>query len=194
MRINSKPSKHNFFLLILLVLIPACNKSEIKKVKFDGFTIEVPRKWKKIKLKGTDSYVGGIVTEDKDSIIFDYGLYSNSLDINQPIKDSIFWDVLRLNEGIDPDKAFKIRDSLINIINVDSLNSHITEFKEIDNKKAKIIYPKKGIRGTTRIYLDSIWDRNINGSVRFNFYGNNLKIESRDALIKAFNTLKFEKS
>lgn len=50
-------------------------KSAYNKIDFGGFEIIVPEDWNEYKIKGIDSYVGG-VTNGKDSLTFDFGWYS----------------------------------------------------------------------------------------------------------------------
>jgi hypothetical protein len=70
---------------ILITVSIACfscqPKSEFKIIDFDNFKITVPQNWNEIELKGTDSYVGGIVTTENDTLIFDIGAYS--LDVSK---------------------------------------------------------------------------------------------------------------
>jgi len=66
--------------LIICCLILACNReeprSEWKTFDFDTFTIEAPSKWKEFSSQGYDSRIGG-VTNGKDTLHYDYGMYSN---------------------------------------------------------------------------------------------------------------------
>lgn len=54
------------------------NISGWHKIDARKFFIETPKEYKFIVFEGIDSYVGGF-TNKKDTIYFDYGLYSNSL-------------------------------------------------------------------------------------------------------------------
>src|SRR5690554_8038802 len=63
-------------ILFLILMISCKSKSDFKTIDFDIFEISVPQNWKKIEMKGVDSYVGGIVTEKEDTLTFDIGLYS----------------------------------------------------------------------------------------------------------------------
>jgi hypothetical protein len=66
--------------LISFCLILACAKeeprSEWKTFDFDTFTLEAPSKWRKFTGQGYDSRIGG-VTNGKDTLHYDYGMYSN---------------------------------------------------------------------------------------------------------------------
>ncbi len=46
---------------------------------FEAFTIDVPASWEKLTLRGMDSYIGGIKIDATDSVSFDLGMYSFSL-------------------------------------------------------------------------------------------------------------------
>ncbi|MCE7063497.1 hypothetical protein [Dyadobacter sp. CY343] len=65
--------------LTICCLLLACNKeeprSEWKTFDFDTFTLEAPSKWKEFSAQGYDSKVGGI-TDGKDTLAYDYGMYS----------------------------------------------------------------------------------------------------------------------
>tara|TARA_R110002051_G_scaffold171490_2_gene241996 strand:+ start:2762 stop:3520 length:759 start_codon:yes stop_codon:yes gene_type:complete len=65
-------------LLIVCVYIFANGfgtQSAYNKIDFGGFEVTVPEDWYEFKIKGIDSYVGG-VTNGKDSLTFDFGWYS----------------------------------------------------------------------------------------------------------------------
>lgn len=180
------------FKIFIFLIIFSCKNSETKKVNFEGFSIEIPVKWKQIKLKGVDSYVGGFITQQKDSIIFDFGFYLNSLDTHQKIRDSLFTELIE--KGNEYEHSLEMLDSIISTINIDSLSNYEIEYYVIDNKPAKIIFPKYNkTHGSTGVYFDSIWDKDIEQKVRFNLYGNNLNKHNKEQLIKAIKTLKFEK-
>lgn len=49
-----------------------------KTIDFSGFQLKTPENWKTLKMRGFDSYVGGI-TNDRDTLEFDFGDYSNNL-------------------------------------------------------------------------------------------------------------------
>jgi hypothetical protein len=56
-----------------------------------GFSVKTPDGWSIVKKQGVDSYFGGL-TDGRDSIWFDYGLYEVDLD-----GDSVFWYRLALD-------------------------------------------------------------------------------------------------
>jgi hypothetical protein len=65
--------------LISFCLIFSCTKdeprSEWKTIDFGNFTLEAPSTWKEFTAQGYDSRVGG-VTNGRDTLNFDYGMYS----------------------------------------------------------------------------------------------------------------------
>ena len=178
--------------LITIIFISCLHKNEYKIIDYGEFQIEVPYEWKKLNLKGKDSKIGGLVTNSQDTLVFDLGMYSNELDVYAEIKDSIIENVIS-NEN-DPEKraqmilnSIKYRD--FDSINLESLSKYIIEYKNINNKKAKIIYPKKEKIGITGIYIKNV---NPNDSaISFNFYGEIKSKENEDKFLKSLQTLKF---
>ncbi|HTA84053.1 MAG TPA: hypothetical protein VK783_14010 [Bacteroidia bacterium] len=77
---------------VLIIILPTCCKTvkktdngtekEVnqfpKTLNYGSFKIKTPSNWNKIKLEGIDSFVGGL-TNGIDTLVFDFGLYSNSL-------------------------------------------------------------------------------------------------------------------
>lgn len=156
---------------------------------FGAFTIETPHSWKQIKEKGIDSYVGRIAIDNQDTLDFDLGWYSNTLTENEPqiVERSLLQHmqqpvdtseliIVDSRKGIDPDKYKK------NNVSWDT----------IDGRKAKIVYPRQSGKGTTGVYIDSLW---ISGSDvdRFNLFGDNLKPENEKKVLLVLQTLKFKK-
>ena len=69
--------KQVFIAILVSILIFSCKpKAEFKTIDFGDFEMTVPRQWNELDFKGTDSNVGGIITPEKDSLIFDIGRYS----------------------------------------------------------------------------------------------------------------------
>ncbi|HEV7381576.1 MAG TPA: hypothetical protein VGN64_17380 [Dyadobacter sp.] len=67
-------------LMTCLCVILACTKeeprSEWETFDFTTFSLEAPSTWKPFTSQGYDSKVGG-VTNGKDTLFYDYGMYSN---------------------------------------------------------------------------------------------------------------------
>ncbi|WDF45189.1 hypothetical protein PQ459_09790 [Chryseobacterium sp. KACC 21268] len=157
---------------------------------FGDFQVQVPRHWKELKVIPYDSNAGIIVTKNKDSIHFDYGMYSNSLEENPIIIDRIFLkEILSQDPKIDT-SDFIIVKSTKNVNREDYIKSKIS-YKNIDGYKAKVLIPKKIGKGITGIYIDKI-ETELHGEVKFNFMGENLTKETQTELLKAVTTLKFK--
>lgn len=94
----------------------------------------------------------------------------------------------------DPEKrahmiTISIKLGELDTINMESLSKYIIEYKNIDNKNAKIIYPKKENFGNTGIYIKNV---NPNDStISFNFYGKIKSKETQNQFLKSLETLNF---
>ncbi len=157
--------KSSISLLFLVVLLSiSCNNNNTKTLDFKTFTIEVPKGWNPVRENGIDSQVGRIAIDEQDTLSFDLGWYSNSLSEEY---------------SNDYDRP-----------GVEKLLKNTNTFETIDNKKAKIVTPKKLGIGTTGIYFDRLW--NAGSSVdRFQLNGHNLKPKNEKLLLKALRTIKF---
>ena len=152
--------------LLVLTLILSCNK-KTQTLDFETFTIEVPKNWIAVKGKGIDSYVGRIVIDNRDTLSFDLGWYSNDL------KEGFSFE----EDTVGLEKRLKSKRSL----------------EIVDNKKAIIVKPKKTGIGTTGIYIDSLWTAG-SGIDKFQLNGHNLKPENERVLLEAIRTIKFNKN
>jgi len=81
---------------IFLFLTIGCggykSKSGGRILDFGSFTIEAPNNWTKVKVQGIDSYVGRIAIGNTDTLEFDLGPYSNSLNENDD--DQVSWAII----------------------------------------------------------------------------------------------------
>ena len=77
-------------------LLISCNNTNDgkKTLDFGRFTIEVPSTWNKVKLRGIDSYVGLIAIGETDTLTFDLGWYSSSLQESPPFTDTAIYAVI----------------------------------------------------------------------------------------------------
>ncbi len=182
-----------FLTIITLLGLTACNqpkpRHDTKEMDFGAFIIKTPQSWTQIKAKGIDSYVDKIAIDDKDTLRFDLGWYSNTLTeyepqiversllqhMQKPI-DTTALIIVEDRRGIDPDK-YK-RDNV--------------SWDTIDGYRAKIVCQRQSGIGTTGVYIDSLW---VSGSDvdRFNLYGINLKPENEKKVLQVLQTLKFQK-
>jgi len=75
--------------MILVLSIVACEDDAVKskRLEFDYFAVDVPATWNGETRKGYDSYVGVIQTSDGQEITFDFGKYSNPLNVDADAYD-----------------------------------------------------------------------------------------------------------
>jgi hypothetical protein len=183
------------FIFTIVVCLFSCNSNDENtgtlRLDLGVFSLEVPKSWKYIHERGADSYVGRIAIDEVDTLSFDLGWYSNKLNDDEPVPmDSSF---LR---KLDPKYADTSMATSVNSVPLDDRDKHRINnirWDSIDHRLAKIVFPINPGRGTTGIYIDSLW---VSGSDvdRFNFYGINLRPENEAAVLKAIKTLKFTKS
>ncbi|SNR14477.1 hypothetical protein [Tenacibaculum jejuense] len=185
------------FTTILFTLM-SCDKSDNKTVNYGVFEITVPKKWSKYKIKGIDSYVGGLITNKNDTLIFDLGWYSPDLTKNNEV---LVFDKSEYSEFTDKQK--KQLEKVKHLIVDDFLNS---KYKPQDYLKyeyhldsiacfqAKFIKPKNKGFGASGIYIDSLKGGGPNSNkTRLSFYGNNLSDSIQNEFFKALKSLKFKK-
>jgi len=76
--------------IVLGLILQSCDfvsrnttDNRIKTIDFGAFSLDVPSNWESYKVKGIDSYVGGL-TNGLDTLTFDYGWYSYDLGYEDP--------------------------------------------------------------------------------------------------------------
>ncbi|MDR4951638.1 hypothetical protein REB14_05525 [Chryseobacterium sp. ES2] len=183
--------KKTFLFIFTSFIVLGCseNSQKTKFMDFRSFAFQAPKDWNKLKMDAYDSNAGIIVTKNNDSIFYDYGPYSYSLEENITIiSRRDVNELLTVNPKADTTE-FIIIDK--NSKREDFVKSKIT-YKKIDGYKAKIVEPKQVGKGMTGIYIDSLKTESI-GKIRFNLYGTNLKKESQIELLQAIQTLQFRK-
>ncbi len=188
------PTMTKLLFAIIVFGLTACRQTKsgggTETMDFDAFSIVTPQSWSAVKENSVDSYVGSISIDDKDTIGFDLGWYSNTLyEYDPTILDSsiisnIDFSLIDTNEVIFVNKRTNV--------DPDECRKNNVLWDYIDGRKAKIVYPRKSGIGTTGVYIDSLW---VSGSGidRFNLYGENLKPENEYRLLQALRTLKFRK-
>ena len=69
--------------IVITILLISCQqpetKTEKKTLDLGAFTIETPKEWKVIRMRGVDSYTGGIAVDLHDTIRFIVGNFSDNL-------------------------------------------------------------------------------------------------------------------
>lgn len=183
-----------FLTAIIVIGLTACNqtkpKGDTKTLDFGAFSIETPKSWTAIKEHGVDSYVGSIAIDDKDTIAYDLGWYSNRLyEYDPTILDSSMMANIDTSM-VDTSEVIFVKNKMK--VDPDKYRKNNVLWDTIEGRKAKIVYPRKSGIGTTGVYIDSLW---VSGSDvdRFNLYGENLKPYNEKKVLQALRTLKFRK-
>jgi hypothetical protein len=183
-----------FITAILIFGLFACNqtqsKHDTKILDFGSFTVEVPTSWTKIKEKGFDSYVGKIAIDNKDTLDFDLGWYSNKLyETEITILDSSMMNSIDTN-AVNFYSIIFVKDK--NLVDPDKYRKNNISWDTIDGYRAKIVYPRQSGIGITGVYIDSLWQAGSDVD-RFNLYGRNLKPDNEKKVLEVLRTLKFHK-
>lgn len=173
----------------LTILVVGCkDPSRTKTMDFGLFTIEVPYKWQQVKQNGIDSYVGAIAVDKTDTLYFDLGMYSNTL--TEPNIQVITRQMMEEN-ALDSLDYIVVKDIMSMNIDADLYRKQNVSWDTIDNRRAKIVFPRLSGKGMTGIYIGSLWGDS--SKVRFNLHGVDLKKQTEENLLKAIKTLRFHK-
>lgn len=178
-----------FNCLFILILLSCRQKQhgETKNMDFDAFSIETPLTWKKVNRKGIDSYVGAIAIDSIDTLKFDMGSYSNTLNEFAPlILDSSMISDAGTN---DISEIIFVKDHYR--VDPDRYKYNNVSWDTIDNRLAKLVYPRRSGKGTTGVYIDSVWISR-GDVVRFNLYGIDLHPANEKTVFEAIKTIKFK--
>jgi len=183
--------------LTVLIVLASCtgNKQSndgTKLLDYKYFTIRVPKSWKRVNARGIDSFVGELHIDTGTVISFDLGWYSN--DLAEGSEDYIIRSdsliVLKkspIPNATKPIEYYKGKpDSSI----IAALTINRKQWITVDGYKAKLITPTHIGKGTTGIYIDSLWNAG-NSNDRFQINGHNLNAKQQQQLIAAIKTLKF---
>lgn len=182
-------------LFLLTTILFSCEKpndkksSRTKTLDFEKFTIHTPLNWNKIRRQGIDSFVGAIVIDSLDTLWFDYGPYSSSLDEREP--DFIMrWQLKDLGPTFDTTN-YVIVDKPSDI-DVDKYKTYNIKWDTIDSRTAKILFQIIPGKGTTGIYFDSVNAGTSIGRTKFNLYGKNLHPKNEKAFLQVIKTIRFK--
>lgn len=185
-----KTHKMKYSLILSFLILLNCENSKTKKEDFNVFEIEIPKTWKKIKLKGIDSNVGAIITDKNDTIFYDYGLYSNDLTENPIIIDKKMLSFIK-ESNKNFDKSEFIVVSNLDSVNIENYKLNNETNAIISNLNCKIINPKKIGNGITGIYFPNV-KKSDSKIIKFNLIGTNLNEDNNELLLQAFHTIKFK--
>jgi hypothetical protein len=189
--------KKIIYLTFIIIFIWSCKiNPKFKTIDFESFEITVPENWNKNIMKGTDSYVGGIITDKNDTLFFDIGMYSNDV-IKEDfplVYDKKSYRELSEKEKRDLKKTeYLIVDSFYEDIDLKKYLKQKFVIHKIGCFNAKLITPKnKGI-GTTGIYIDSL-QGNKEGfnKIKMSFYGVDLDVKTQKEFIEALKSIQFK--
>jgi hypothetical protein len=190
------PTMKRLLTLISLIGLTTCNqsnhKSDTKTIDFGAFSVRTPQSWQQIKARGTDSYVGRIAIDEKDTLDFDLGAYANTLSESEPaIMDrSMLRYFEQIGQRVDTSEMIIVESR--KVIDPDKYKKQNVSWDTIDSLKAKIVYPRRSGIGITGVYIDSLWVRGLDID-RFNLYGDNLKPANEKKVLEVLRTLKFKK-
>jgi hypothetical protein len=177
----------------MLLTLFSCNgksKLETKTLDFGNFNIDVPVTWQQVKANGLDSYVGLMILDKGDTVSFDLGWYSNSLE--EEYKFMIDDGDVFLRRELAPDSGAYEFYGKADTVDLKKFKVNNISRTAIDGRQAKIIQPKMSGKGMTGIYFDSLWVAG-SGIDRFQMNGKNLDPDNEKRLLRAFATLKFRK-
>lgn len=178
-----------FHISALTILVIGCkDPSRTKTMDFGLFTLEVPYKWQQVKQSGIDSYVGAIAVDNTDTVYFDLGMYSNTL--TEPNLEVITRQIMEEN-NLDSSNFIVVKDIMSMNIDADLYRKQNVSWDTIDNRRAKIVFPRISGKGMTGVYIGSLWGDS--SKVRFNLCGADLKTQTEADLLKAIKTLRFHK-
>ena len=179
----------------ILFLTTSAESSKILDLK--AFTMEVPVNWVYVKKQGIDSYVGAIAIDEKDTLYFDYGRFSN--DLEESFNDGDYY-VINNDSIFTPDSELNRRDTISEPVykyfgrggknKLQELKKTTSYYKTIDGLKAKIVVPINPGTGKTGIFFENT--RKVGKGMRLQINGNDLSLKNHKAFLKAMKTINFK--
>lgn len=189
--------KQIVYLVFSLFLIVSCKtKTEFKKIDFESFEITVPQNWNKFEIKGIDSYVGGIITEQKDTLIFDIGGYSGDVmkhDFPLVYDKTGYAELSKKEKELLKKAKHLVVDSISGDIDFKKYLTQKFVMQKIDCFQGKLITPINKEFGTTGLYIDSLkGSKKEFNKTKMSFYGQNLKEKTEKEFINALKSIKLK--
>ncbi|SKB41137.1 hypothetical protein SAMN05660841_00384 [Sphingobacterium nematocida] len=185
------------FFVLSLVCILSCK--QVTK-DFGPFTLNIPSSWTYVPQQGIDSYVGLIAIDQKDTLFFDYGPYSNTLIYTQ--LDSLFnLDTIPFSfEDFQKLSDFNFNFQYGNLSDSVYLKPYLTQYytdTTIQSFPAHIVIPRNIGHGCTGIFVDSIWYRNTDSNSgklvkKLALSGWNLSEKNHKTVMEVIKSLKFK--
>lgn len=187
------------FLPIVIILLANCKSNQFtedtKVLDYKYFTIRVPKSWKRIDVRGIDSYVGALQIDSKTQISFDMGWYCDTLGEG---RRTTYYSIEGKNVYV-PDSSVKQNLNSPNACKywgpadsgtIEKLRHNQIGYTIIDHYRAKLVTPKRVGLGTTGIYIDSLWKAGDYPD-GFVLSGDNLTLKQQQQVLVAIKTLKF---
>ena len=182
------------FFLSSLIALPKSDKVKTLDVKF--FSMETKASWNYIPKRGIDSFVGAIALDKKDTLEFDYGMYSDDLEehFDYYVKsgDSLFlrdYEREALMDSVNsPQYKFYSLGGKARLEGLKKCSSH---YENIAGLKAKIVVPKVSGVGLIGVYFESTNEKGKGMSLQISGY--DLSKKNEELFLKAIKTIKFKK-
>lgn len=191
-------NRGKFLSILILLIAVSCTQSRYKTIDYQSFEITVPKKWQKHEMTGTDSYVGGLITDKKDTLTFDIGRYS--LDLSKS-KQALVYDKKEYSQLSEEEKE-KLKDTKHLIIenhetvkyDAASYAKYKSVVDNIDCFKVNFIIPTNNGYGMSGIYINNL-DK-VDSSypaTNMSFYGTDLSEKTQSKFFKALKKMKLKK-
>lgn len=185
------------FFVLSLVCILSCR--QVTK-DFGPFTLNIPSSWTYVPQQGIDSYVGLIAIDQKDTLFFNYGPYSNTLIYTQ--LDSIFSldTVPFTHDEFNRLLEHNLNFSEGNLSDSIYLKPYLIQYYKdttIQSFPAHTVLPRNIGHGCTGIFVDSIWYRNTDDNSgklveKLALSGWNLSEKNHKTVLEVIKSLKFK--
>lgn len=191
-----KMKKILYSIACLIVIVSCKSEAQHKIIDFESFDITVPRTWNKFEMKGIDSYVGGIITDQKDTLIFDIGRYSgdeSKNDLPLVFDKKIYAELSNKEKELLKKAKHLVVDSITGKIDFKKYLTQKCVVQKIDCFQGKLITPVNKEFGTTGIYIDSLaGSQKEFDKISMSFYGRNLKEKTEKEFVEALKTIKLK--
>jgi len=177
--------KVSWFVCFLMIFVSCSSGTKIKRQNVTFLSVEIPDKWELDTVsRGSliDSHVGRIVTEDQDTIKYEYGpfvytLYESSRTV-VPESQKQYWDSVGLASEVVLSKTPK--EDIERCV----YTSQYYVKDTIDNKDLIWVFPKKFNKGKSGAYFND-----VNG-VKFSIYMDSLG-NNEDDFISLVKSIRF---
>ncbi|MDN3673049.1 hypothetical protein QWY99_08315 [Flavobacterium branchiarum] len=171
--------------ILLTIFIFSCNENKVKTINMGNYEIDIPSDWKEINQNGIDSNLIVILTAKGDTIISDFGEYSEKFEETNKVFSKK--QLLKYKDmGMNTENLFWSNTPEIDQAQGTFLDEYYM-YVIIDKHKSKLRIPKKEGKGFTGISIDSI----KKSKNRLTIIGKNLNRIDSDLLVNSFNTIKF---